>query len=404
MGALTKLSVDDLQLEGTRVLMRVDFNVPLENGRVSDDKRIRAALPTIRRIIDGNGRLILMSHLGRPEGKRVPGMSLRPCAAVLSELLGQPVRFADDCIGADVETAAAQLDQKQVLLLENLRYYRQETENERDFAGALAKLADVYVNDAFGTAHRAHASTEGVTHFFDQCAAGYLMIKEIEYLGRSLENPRRPFVAILGGAKISGKIDVITHLLPIVDYILIGGGMTYTFMKAKGLEIGASLLEEDKIDTAREVMAEGGEKIVLPVDFLVSDHFDFKNRKVGKLKEVASDAIPAGWVGLDIGTRSVDQFRKVLHHAGTVVWNGPMGVFEIKETAGGTFALAAILAELTRQGATTIIGGGDSASAVARAGVEEKVSHVSTGGGASLEFLEGKILPGIAALTDKLQG
>jgi phosphoglycerate kinase len=402
MGSLKKLTVDDLQVKGKRVLMRVDFNVPLENGKVADGKRIRAALPTIRQILDQKGLLILISHLGRPKGQRVPEMSLKPCAAVLSELLGRPVSFAGDCIGESAETAVSRLAEGEVLLLENLRFYRQETENDREFAAALARFADVYVNDAFGTAHRAHASTEGVTHFFDQCAAGHLMIKEIEYLGRALENPRRPFVAILGGAKISGKIDVITHLLPRVDQFIIGGGMSYTFIKAKGLEIGDSLLEEDKLETAREVMAQCGEKMVLPVDFLISDLFDFKSRKVGQLKEVAFNAIPAGWAGLDIGTRSISRFREVLQTAGTVVWNGPMGVFEIEDTARGTFALAAILADCTRNGATTIIGGGDSASAVARAGFEDQVSHVSTGGGASLEFLEGKELPGIAALTDKV--
>jgi phosphoglycerate kinase len=401
MGRLKKLTVDDLQVKGKRVLMRVDFNVPLEGGKVSDDKRIRAALSTIRQIIDEKGRLILVSHLGRPKGQRVPELSLEPCAAVLGELLGKPVSFADDCIGETAAAAASKLADGEVLLLENLRYYRQETENDREFAADLAKLADVYVNDAFGTAHRAHASTEGVTHFFDQCAAGHLLIKEIEYLGRALENPRRPFVAILGGAKISGKIDVITHLLPRVDRIIIGGGMSYTFLKAKGLEIGDSLLEEDKLDIAREVMAQGREKIDLPVDFLVSDQFDFEQRTVGQLKQVACDAIPAGWTGLDIGTRSVDHFRGRLQDAETIVWNGPMGVFEIEQTSKGTFAVAAMLVERTQRGATTIIGGGDSASAVARAGVEDQVSHVSTGGGASLELLEGKELPGIAALTDK---
>ncbi len=401
MGNLKKLSIGDMQLQGKRVLMRVDFNVPLENGKVVDDKRIRAALPTIQHIVNQKGRLILASHLGRPRGQRVAEMSLRPCVPVLAELLGKPVQFADDCIGETAEQAASNLEEGEVLLLENLRYHRQETDNDREFAAQLARPADVYVNDAFGTAHRAHASTEGVTHFFDQCAAGFLMVKEIDYLGGALENPKRPFIAILGGAKISGKIDVITHLLPKVDRIIIGGGMTYTFMKAGGLEIGDSLLEEDKLETARQVMAQGGEKIVLPSDFLISDRFDFNARMVGQLKEVASDAISTGWMGLDIGSRSIEHFRKVLQNAGTVVWNGPMGVFEIEKTAGGTFAVAAILAELTKKGAITIIGGGDSAAAVARAGVADNVSHVSTGGGASLEFLEGKELPGIAALTDK---
>ena len=401
MGKLNKLTIEEVDYSGKRVLMRVDFNVPMESGRVADDKRIRAALPSIRYIADHGGKLSLMSHLGRPAGRRVPDMSLQPCAAVLSDLLGGNVLFAEDCIGAAAAAKVAGLKEGQILVLENLRYHIEETENSPEFSARLAAHGDVYVNDAFGTAHRAHASTEGVTHFIDPCAAGYLMMKEIDYLGRALENPNRPFVAILGGAKISGKIEVITHLLPRVDRIVIGGGMTYTFLKAQGLEIGNSLLEEDKLETAREVMAQGGEKIVLPVDFLVSDYFDLKGRKVGQLKEVAFDAIPSGWVGMDIGAGTIEHFRNGLKDAETIVWNGPMGVFEIEETAGGTFAVAAILAERTRDGATTIIGGGDSASAAARAGVENQVSHVSTGGGASLEFLEGKTLPGIAALTDR---
>ena len=399
MGRLNKLTIEDIELKNRNVLMRVDFNVPLESGRVADDKRIRAALPSIRHVVENGGKLILMSHLGRPKGQRVPEMSLQPCVPVLSKLLGADVRFADDCVGESAASAVAALQDGEVLILENLRYYEQETDNDADFAARLAAHGQVYVNDAFGTAHRAHASTEGVTRFFDQCAAGYLLMKEIDYLGRALETPKRPFVAILGGAKISGKIDVITHLLPKVDRIVIGGGMTYTFLKAQGLEIGDSLLEQDKLDVAREVMAQGGEKIILPVDFLVSEQFDFKQRKVGQLKTVPFDAIPAGWVGLDIGSASIESFRSVLQDAGTVVWNGPMGVFEIEETSRGTFAVAAMLAERTQGGATTIIGGGDSAAAVARAGVEDQVSHVSTGGGASLEFLEGKTLPGLAALT-----
>ena len=401
MGRLNKLTIEDIEIKNRRVLMRVDFNVPLEAGQVADDKRIRAALPSIRRIVDSGGKLILMSHLGRPKGQRVPEMSLQPCVPVLSKLLGEDVRFADDCIGESAASAVAALNAGQVCILENLRYHAEETDNDPNFAAKLAAHGQVYVNDAFGTAHRAHASTVGVTRFFDQCAAGYLMMKEIDFLGRALESPKRPFIAILGGAKISGKIDVITHLLPRVDRILINNNMTYTFLKAQGLEIGDSLLEEDKLDIAREVMAQGGENIVLPVDFLISDQFDFKQRKVGQLQQVAFDAIPAHWMGLDIGSGSIEQFQSALQDAGTIVWNGPMGVFEIEETAKGTFAVANILAALTRAGATTIIGGGDSASAVARAGVEDQVSHVSTGGGASLEFLEGKTLPGIAALTDK---
>ena len=398
---MKKLTVEDLDLHGKRVLMRVDFNVPLEDGKVANDKRIQAALPTIRYIVEKGGKLILMSHLGRPKGSRVAEMSLKPCVAVLSRLLGKDVAFVDDCIGEAVETAANGLNDGDVLLLENLRYYKEETDNDSGFAGKLAKLGDMYVNDAFGTAHRAHASTEGVTHFIDQCAAGYLMVKELDYLGRVMENPARPFVAILGGAKISGKIDVITNLLPKVDKVIIGGGMAYTFFKARGLEIGRSLLEADKVAYAKEILAQGGDKLVLPVDCMVTDFFDFNARKIGTLKEVGADAIPLDWESLDIGSKSIETFRSVLENAKTVIWNGPMGVFEIDETARGTYAIAELLAQVTAKGATTVIGGGDSASAVNKAGVAAKVSHVSTGGGASLEFIEGKTLPGVAALTDK---
>ena len=397
---MSKLTVEDLDLQGQRILMRVDFNVPLENGTVANDKRIKAAVPTIDYIVKNGGKLILMSHLGRPKGQRVTEMSLKPCVAVLSEMLGQEVAFADDCLGAAVEKAVAKLENGDILLLENLRYHQEETANEVGFAERLARVGDLYVNDAFGTAHRAHASTEGVTHYFDQCAAGYLMMKELDYLGNVLENPARPFVAILGGAKISGKIDVLTHLLPIVDKVIIGGGMAYTFFKAQGLEIGKSLLETDKVDYAKDILIQGGDKIVLPIDCLVTDFFDFGGRKIGELKQVATDAIPADWESLDIGSKSIDKFRSILSDARTVIWNGPMGVFEIPQTAKGTYAIADILADVTAGGATTVIGGGDSASAVDKAGVADKVSHVSTGGGASLEFMEGKTLPGVAALTD----
>ena len=376
---MKKLTVEDLELQGKRALMRVDFNVPLEKG----------------------GKLILMSHLGRPNGQRVPEMSLKPCVAILSELLGKDVAFVDDCIGEAVEDAVHKLKTGDLVLLENLRYYEEETANDPAFAEKLAKSGDLYVNDAFGTAHRAHASTEGVTHFFDQCAAGYLMMKELDYLGNVIENPARPYVAILGGAKISGKIDVITNLLPKVDKVIIGGGMAYTFFKAQGLEIGKSLLEADKVSYAKEILAQAGDKIVLPVDCQVTDFFDFDARKIGELKQVGTDAIPADWEGLDIGSKSIDKFRSVLSDARTVVWNGPMGVFEIPQTAIGTYAIADILADVTAGGAITVIGGGDSASALDKAGVTDKVSHVSTGGGASLEFMEGKTLPGVAALTDK---
>jgi phosphoglycerate kinase len=398
---MAKLTVDDIDVEGKRVLMRVDFNVPLEDGRVANDKRIKAACPTIKHIIANGGKLILMSHLGRPKGKKIPEMSLKPCIDVLKKLIGKDISFIDDCVGEKVLSAAENLNNGDILLMENLRYYKEETDNEKEFARKLSRIGDVYVNDAFGSAHRAHASTEGVTHFIDQCASGYLLMKEIDYLGNVMEKPEKPFVAVLGGAKISGKIDVISNLLPRVDKLIIGGGMAYTFFKAKGLEIGKSLLEEDRVELAKKLLNDAGDKIVLPVDCVISDFFDFDTRKVGELKEVDVNTIPPGWLGLDIGEKTIEQFRAVLKNAKTVVWNGPMGVFEIQDTSKGTYAIANVLAEATENGAVTIIGGGDSASAVKKAGVSNKISHVSTGGGASLEFLEGKILPGIAALTDK---
>ncbi|MGB8719664.1 MAG: phosphoglycerate kinase [Desulfobacterales bacterium] len=398
---MAKMTVNDLDVKGKRVLMRVDFNVPLRDGKVANDARIRAALPTIRQIVQNGGRLVLMSHLGRPKGERNPAMSLAPCAPVLSQLLKRPVAFVDDCLGAAVESAVAALADGDILLLQNLRYYEAETRNSLDFAAQLARLGDLYVNDAFGTAHRAHASTEGVTHYLEVCAAGLLMMKELDYLGRLLQNPEKPFVAVLGGAKISGKIDVIANLLPRVDRILIGGGMAFTFYKAKGFEIGASLLEEDRVGLARELLASAGDKLVLPPDCVVAQTVDFAAHTVGELRTVDAEAIPAGWRGLDIGPKSLAAFGAILAPARTVVWNGPMGVFEIPQTAEGTYAVARILADITAGGAVTVIGGGDSAAAVAKAGVEDKVSHVSTGGGASLEFLEGKVLPGVAALSDK---
>jgi phosphoglycerate kinase len=398
---MNKLTIEDLDLKGKRVLMRVDFNVPLESGRVANDKRIRAALPSIKYISNAGGRLILMSHLGRPGGRRVAELSLKPCVTVLGALLGKKARFVDDCVGEAAEAAVESLGESDILLLENLRYYPGETDNDPEFAAKLAKLGDVYVNDAFGTAHRAHASTEGITHYISQCAAGFLMMKELTYLGGVMADPQHPFVAILGGAKISGKIDIISNLLPRVDKIIIGGGMTYTFFKAQGKQIGKSLLEEDKIDLARELLEQGAEKIILPVDCMVTDIFDFDARKAGALEAVAADAIPADRFGLDIGPQTIAEFQPMVRNAKTVVWNGPMGVFEIEETAKGTFAIAKALADATANGAITVIGGGDSAAAINKAGLAESVSHVSTGGGASLEFMEGKVLPGVAALTDR---
>ena len=396
-----KLFVEDLNVTGKRVIVRVDFNVPLKDGKVESDKRLKESLPTIKFLREKNAKVILMSHLGRPDGKKVPDMSLRPVADALAGLLGAPVAFADDCVGPAAETAVAALQPGGVLLLENLRYHAAEEENDPAFAKQLAALADVYVNDAFGSAHRAHASTEGITKFVPQAASGFLMKKELDYLGEALGNPKRPFVAVIGGSKVSGKIDVIKNLLPRVDKLLIGGGMTYTFLKAQGLETGKSIVENDKIELAKSLMAEAGDKLVLGTEFVVTDKLDFKGRTVGALKTVAKNAIPADWEAVDAGPATVDTFTKILLGAKTIVWNGPVGVFEIDATAKGTIAIAEALAKATAAGATTIIGGGDSASAVKKAGVASKVSHVSTGGGASLEYLEGKVLPGVAALTEK---
>ena len=396
-----KLFVEDLNVTGKRVIMRVDFNVPLKDGKVESDKRLKESLPTIKFLREKNAKVILMSHLGRPDGKKVPDMSLRPVADALAGLLGAPVAFADDCVGPAAEKAVAALQPGGVLLLENLRFHAAEEENDPAFAKQLAALADVYVNDAFGSAHRAHASTEGITKFVPQAASGFLMKKELDYLGDALTNPKRPFVAVIGGSKVSGKIDVIKNLLPRVDKLLIGGGMTYTFLKAQGLETGKSIVENDKIELAKSLMAEAGDKLVLGTEFVVTDKLDFKGRTVGALKTVAKNAIPADWEAVDAGPATVDAFTKILLGAKTIVWNGPVGVFEIDATAKGTIAIAEALAKATAGGATTIIGGGDSASAVKKAGVASKVSHVSTGGGASLEYLEGKVLPGVAALTEK---
>ncbi|RMF59136.1 MAG: phosphoglycerate kinase [Calditrichaeota bacterium] len=398
---MAKLTIDDLDLKGKNVLMRVDFNVPLdENLHITDDLRIRAALPSIRKVINDGGRAILCSHLGRPKGQRVDSLSLKPVAEHLSRLLEKEVLFANDCIGPEVEKLKSSLKDGDVLLLENLRFHKGETDNDPEFARQLASGCDVYINDAFGTAHRAHASTEGVTRFFQQCAAGYLMQKELKYLGEALENPRRPFVAILGGAKISGKIDVIQNLLGKTDVLLIGGGMIFTFFKAHGWEIGKSLLEADRLEMAKEILKKAQEsqtELLLPVDVLVADKFEAG----ASTQIVGVHDIPPDGIGVDIGPKTIELFKEKLKDAQTVVWNGPMGVFEIDEFAQGTEAIARILADITRNGATTIVGGGDSAAAVKKLGLEDQLSHVSTGGGASLEFLEGKVLPGVAALTDK---
>jgi len=397
---MEKLTIDDLQLRNKKVLVRVDFNVPLDKKcEVTDDRRIVESLPTINKILQDGGKLILMSHLGRPKG-RTQELSLLPVAKRLERLLGKPVKFVNDCIGPEVEKAVSELKSGECLLLENLRFYPEEERNDPEFAKKLAGLGDIYINDAFGTAHRSHASTEGVTKYIKQCAAGYLMQKELKYLGMALSDPKRPFVAILGGAKISGKIDVIENLMNKVDAILIGGGMSFTFFKSKGKEIGKSLLEPDKIDLAKEILKQAKEKkvnFVLPVDVVVAA--EASEDAVTQIVDI--DSIAPDMQGLDIGPKTLAIFSAELKKAKTVVWNGPMGVFEIKKFANGTIKIAEILAGLTQGGATTIVGGGDSAAAVTQAGLEDKLTHISTGGGASLEFLEGKVLPGVAALTDK---
>ena len=398
---MKKLTIKDIPLKGKRLLMRVDFNVPLDaNQNITDDKRIQAALPTIKYAADQGARVILMSHLGRPKGSRIPEMSLKPAAVRLGELLGKEVKLAPDCIGPETEAMVAEMAEGDVLLLENVRFHKAETDNDAEFSSQLAKLGDVYANDAFGSAHRAHASTHGVTQYFDVCVSGFLMEKEIDFLGAAVSNPERPYVAILGGAKIADKIPVIENLIDKVDRLIIGGGMMFTFLKAQGKEIGDSMLDSESLDFVTRILQEKGDKIALPVDCLISDSFDFKTMTIGQKKVVSVDNIPDGWLGLDVGPETLKQFSEICRSAKTIVWNGPLGVFENPETAKGTLAIAELLAELTPQGITTIIGGGDSASAVKKAGVADKMSHVSTGGGASLEFLQGKELPGVAVLTD----
>jgi phosphoglycerate kinase len=390
---MDKQTIRDIDVVGKRVLVRVDFNVPIENGRIVDDRRIRESLPTIRYLLDHNAAVILCSHLGRPKGRDAK-FSLAPVASHLGELLGRPVAFAGDVVGEAVMQKAQAMKPGDVLVLENTRFYPEEEKNDPAFAQKLAALADIYVNDAFGSAHRAHASTEGVAHYLP-AVAGFLMEKELNYLGSTLSNPAHPFVGILGGAKVSDKLAVIENLLGKVDRLLIGGGMANTFFKAQGLEVGDSLVENDKLDMARGLMDKGAGKIVLPVDAVIADKFanDANTRVVG------INNVPSGWRILDIGPRTVDAFEGVLASAKTVVWNGPLGVFEMSNFAHGTLDIARRLAGLS--GVTTIIGGGDSAAAVEQAGVADKITHISTGGGASLEFLEGKELPGVTALRNK---
>jgi phosphoglycerate kinase len=399
-GFVGRLSVRDLDVRGRRVLVRCDLNVPLdEAGRVTDETRVRASVPTIRLLREAGARVILMSHLGRPKGKVVPGMSLAPVAETLSAVLGIPVPMAPDCVGADVERLVSEMNDGDVMLLENLRFHAGETDDAPEFADALAKLGDVYVNDAFGTAHRAHASTAGVPARLGTAAAGLLMEKELEFLGNATTNPARPYVAILGGAKISGKIDVIENLFGKVNAILIGGAMANTFFRARGWETGKSLVEEDRLELARDILDRAKRESIdlrLPSDCVMATAF----AEDAEWSVAPADAMPRDRTMLDIGPATVAEFREVIVAAKTVLWNGPMGVFEMAPFATGTFAIAEAMAEATNRGAVTIVGGGDSAAAIAQAGLSDRVSHVSTGGGASLEFLEGKVLPGVAALSE----
>lgn len=393
---MDKLSIDDLDLKGKRVLIRVDFNVPLDKGRVTDDTRIRASLPTIRRVLERGGKAILISHLGRPKGEIKEELRLTPIAKRLEELLKRRIKKLNDCVGEEVQEAVSELREGEVILLENLRFHKEEETNDPEFAKELASLADIFINDAFGTVHRAHASTVGVTKFLPS-ACGYLLKKEIEYLGKVLSNPERPFIVILGGAKVSTKIGVIKNLLGKADIFIFGGGIAYTFFKARGVEIGRSLVEEDKIELAKEILIEAirkGIPILLPIDHVVADRVAAD----AKVKVVQRLGIPPDWQAVDIGPATIAKFGHAIKKGRTVLWNGPMGIFEIEPFSTGTFTIAKLLAESK---ATTVVGGGDSAAAIAKIGLTNRMSHVSTGGGASLEFLEGKELPGVVALSNK---
>jgi phosphoglycerate kinase len=390
---MNKKTVKDIDLKGKRVLMRVDFNVPMQDGKVTDDKRIKASLPTIKYVLDQRASLILMSHLGRPKGGPDPEFSLRAAAEVLSSHLGIPVKMAPDTVGPEVEAMAKELKPGEVLMLENTRFHKGEEKNDLDLAKQMAALGDIYVNDAFGSAHRAHSSTEGVARFLP-AVSGFLMEQELEYLGRAVANPEHPYIAILGGAKISDKILVVETLLSKCDKLIIGGGMANTFLAAKGLNMQDSLVEKESLETAKSILEKSGDKLILPVDAVIADKFDAE----ANTQTVDVDKIPAGWRMMDVGPKTLELYKQALSGAKLIVWNGPVGVFEMPKFAEGTFALARLLAD---SGATTVIGGGDSASAVKKAGVAKQMTHVSTGGGASLEFLEGKELPGVAALMDK---
>ena len=403
MAALNKKSVDDINVKGKRVLVRCDFNVPLKDGKITDENRLVAALPTIKKLIADGGKVILCSHLGKPKGEPKPELSLAPVAVRLAELLGQDVKFAADpeVVGPNAKAAVEAMQDGDVVLLENTRYRAEETKNGEAFSKELASLCDVFVNDAFGTAHRAHCSNVGVTQYVDTAVVGYLMQKEIDFLGNAVENPVRPFVAILGGAKVADKLNVISNLLEKCDTLIIGGGMAYTFLKAQGKEIGKSLVDDSKIDYCKEMMEKAeklGKKLLLPVDTVISAEFPNPIDAPIEVTTVSVDAIPADMEGMDIGEETAALYADAVKTAKTVVWNGPMGVFENPILAKGTIAVAKALAETD---ATTIIGGGDSAAAVNQLGFGDKMSHISTGGGASLEFLEGKELPGVAAANDK---
>ena len=398
---MAKLALDDVDVAGKRILVRVDFNVPMdERQTISDDRRIRSSLPTIRRLLERGGTPILMSHLGRPNGQREPRFSLRPVADRLTKYIDTPIKFAANCVGDEARMIVDTLKTGEVLLLENLRFHAGETENDREFSRQLADYADVYVNDAFGSAHRAHASTVGVTEFFEQCAAGLLMDRELRYLGETLDSPERPFVAVMGGAKIHGKIEVIQRLFEKVDALLIGGGMMYTFFRSLGFEVGGSLVDTAMLDTAGHLMREAksrGFKLLLPQDSVVAESID----DAAESKTVLVTDIAPGWIGVDIGAKTIDHYASSILEARTVFWNGPMGVFEVAPFRRGTDAIANAMARATERGCTTVVGGGDSAAAIEQLGLADRVTHVSTGGGASLEFLEGKELPGVAALTER---